>query len=72
MTPVSKEALEKLENAIESAKTVLLQAELICRDVKYGLTPSLDLDDIMRKAEIPISVWSAYKEFHKIYKGWEA
>lgn len=72
MTQVSKEAIEKLENTIESAKVVLLQAEVLVKSVKSGLELGLDLDDVMRKAEIPISVWSAYKEFHKIYKGWEA
>lgn len=72
MTSTCKEALEKLENTIESAKVVLLEAELICRDIKLELGSPLELDNVMRKAEIPISVWSAYKEFHKIYKGWEA
>lgn len=72
MTDVSKEALEKLENSIKSAKVVLLQAEVIVRSIKSGLELGLDLDDVMRKAEIPITVWSAYREFHKIYKGWEA
>lgn len=72
MTNETKEALEKLENTIESAKVVLLHAEVLVRSVKSGLGLELDLDDVMRKAEIPITVWSAYREFHKIHKGWEA
>lgn len=72
MTKASKEALEKLENSIESAKTVLLHAEIIVKNIKYGSNLELELDDIMRKAEIPITVWSTYREFHKIHKGWEA
>ena len=74
MNKESEKALQNLKNSIESARIVLLEAELLCKNVEYqiGLDPLLELDDVMRKVEIPINVWSAYKEFHKIYKGWEA
>ena len=71
MNKDSEKALQRLENSIENAKTVLLHAEIIVKNIKYGSDLELELDNVMRKAEIPITVWSAYREFHKIYKSQE-
>ena len=71
MDKESEKALQRLKNSIENAKVVLLEAELVCNDLNYGFVSPLELDNVMRKAEIPITVWSVYREFYKIYKGQE-